>query len=146
MKKMLAIVVAIIIALGGVLAGEPAQADQADKVTQIIEKLAPGVLSQTSSAELLNVAKQVLGSGKQGIRLNSISSDRKTQISMTLAFASSIESTSSGVSVLSGDDDAIHAVSQSTENGFRVLTTLTSSPKSNRFDFKFNVPMNLDVQ
>lgn len=146
MKKIFAIVTSIVMALGVVFAGEPAQADQADKVKQIIEKLAPGILSQTNSAELLNVTKLVEGSQKKGIRLSSLSSDTKTRISMTVAFASNIESKGLGLSVLSGEDDAIRAVTQPTVNGFRVLTTLTSSPKSNRFDFKFELPTSFGVQ
>jgi hypothetical protein len=145
-KKIFAIVTAIVMALGVALAGEPAQADQADKVKQIIEKLAPGILSQTNSAELLTVAQQAGSSQKQGIRLSSLSSDKKSRISMTVPFASTLESAGSGISVLSGEDDAIRAVSQSTANGFRVLTTLTSSPKSNRFDFKFELPTSVEVQ
>lgn len=146
MKKIFAILTALIMTLGGVLAGEPAQADQADKVKQIIEKLAPGVLSQTNSADLLTVAKQAGGNQKQGIRLSSISGDQKSRISMTVTFASNMESAGSGISVLSGDEGAISALSQATENGFRVLTTLTSSPKSNRFDFNFDLPTSVEVK
>lgn len=65
---------------------------------------------------------------------------------MTVPFAKYIIKGAAGISVLSGDEAVINAVSQSTPNGFRVLMTLTAAPKSNRFDFKFDLPGGMDTQ
>ena len=146
MKKLTAIIAAFSLTLGGVLIGGPAQADQSDQVIQIINRLAPGLLAQTSRDELLTLSKQTSDNLKQGVQLYSLARDKKSSVKMTVPFAKNIVKGAEGISVLSGDEAAINAVSQSTPNGFRVLMTLTAAPKSNRFDFKFDLPSGMDTQ
>jgi hypothetical protein len=144
-KKIVATFVLVIFA-GTILPATPAFADDSNRIIQIIQNLAPGLLEQTvNDGELsFSDSKAITDSGV--IKLLSKSLEKQTDLSLVVNYARSLRNIGKGLTLLTGKDSKVYGLGQETGNGFRVLTAITGIPSANRFDYAFEVPNQSEVR
>ncbi|MFM6966023.1 MAG: hypothetical protein ACKOWI_01390 [Rhodoluna sp.] len=142
-KVFLGVVLSAVFGFG--LAVPPASASEQDKIVQIVEKLAPEVLGQTVDNSTLNFSEAKDAAKSTVVNLLSTSSDKKSTIALAVDYMRSVNRSAGGLTLMSGQDPAVFALVQSGDNGFRILTVLTSRPQSNKFSYDFDVPKGTEI-